>query len=474
MKLSGLSAKRRPDFPINYESPSWEHSTMRTRTPPSRDTAGTTLINHWQRGVPVSHERVFTPTLIFFGVLALIGFTLAFIRFVSPLGPFSGMNDAYAWGIWKTFNVMTLTALGSGPLALGIAAWVFNRQKLHVVMRAALVSGFLFYATGLIALGFDVGRPWNFYSAILPWRWNAESAMLEISICMPLYCALFLSFEILPLVLERFYYTGSKKTRAMLVRVSPYLRRMYPFMIIGAYVIPLMHQSSLGGLLLLAGTKINPLWQSPCMPLLYLLAAGLCGIGFVIFLLLITCFRYSRTLDVGVLIELGNLLSCACLLFLAVRFVDLAWRGQLKLAFSLNRMSYLLFIETALITIPAVVLRFKAPRETPRTLLKMATLACLGGTLYRFIPTTIAFNPARNASYFPSLPEVIMTLGYISLGIVGFGLAVKFFAVLPGDDHNWNHIFQPMGRIAWPTKWHSQWQKDARKPKGETPSLVSQ
>jgi Ni/Fe-hydrogenase subunit HybB-like protein len=210
------------------------------------------------------------------------------------------------------------------------------------------------------------------------------------------------------------------------------------------------------------------------MPLLYLLAAGLCGIGFVIFLLLITCFRYSRTLDVGVLIELGNLLSCACLLFLAVRFVDLAWRGQLKLAFSLNRMSYLLFIETALITIPAVVLRFKAARETPRTLLKMATLACLGGTLYRFIPTTITFNPARNASYFPSLPEVIMTLGYISLGIVGFGLAVKFFAVLPGDDHNWNHIFQPMGRIAWPTKWHSQWQKDARKPKGETPSLVSQ
>jgi Ni/Fe-hydrogenase subunit HybB-like protein len=38
------------------------------------------------------------------------------------------MNDVYAWGIWKTVNVMTLTALGSGPLALGIAAWVFNRH----------------------------------------------------------------------------------------------------------------------------------------------------------------------------------------------------------------------------------------------------------------------------------------------------------------------------------------------------------
>lgn len=448
---------------------------MRSRSSQARDTAGTTLINHWQRGVPVSHERVFTPTLIFFSVLALVGFTLSFIRFVSPLGPFSGMNDAYAWGIWKTFNVMTLTALGSGPLALGIAAWVFNRQKLHVVMRTALVSGFLFYSTGLIALGFDVGRPWNFYSALLPWRWNAESAMLEISICMPLYCALFLSFEILPLIFERFYYTGSERTRALLVSISPYLRRMYPFMIIGAYVIPLMHQSSLGCLLLLAGTKINPLWQSPCMPLLYLLAAGLCGIGFVTFLLLITSLRYSRALDVGVLIELGNLLSCACLLFLGVRFIDLAWRNQLNNALSLSKMSFLLFVETSLIAIPAIVLRFRRARETPRTLLKMATLACLGGMLYRFIPTTIAFDPARKASYFPSLPEVFISLGYISAGIVGFGLAVKFFAVLPGDDHDWNHIFRP---IALPVRWLT-WPRQAphedipSKSKGETPSLAS-
>ena len=126
------------------------------------DTGGSTLVNHWQRGVPVYHEPVVTPTLLFFAALAALGLVLAMVRLFSPLGPFSGMNDLYAWGIWKSFNVMTLTALGSGPLAVGMAAWVFNRQKLHVVMRTALVSGFLFYATGLIALGFDVGRPWNF------------------------------------------------------------------------------------------------------------------------------------------------------------------------------------------------------------------------------------------------------------------------------------------------------------------------
>jgi Ni/Fe-hydrogenase subunit HybB-like protein len=417
---------------------------MSTPATYKHDTTGSTLVNHWQRGVPVYRESVVTPTLLFFAALAAVGLVLAAVRFFSPLGPFSGMNDAYAWGIWKTFNVMTLTALGSGPLAVGIAAWVFNRHKLHVVMRTALVSGFLFYTTGLIALGFDVGRPWNFYSALLPWRWNAESAMLEISICMPLYCAVFLAFENLPLVLERLYYTGSDRTRSILRGIAPFLRRIYPFVIVGAYVLPLMHQSSLGGLLLLAGNKINPLWQTPFLPLLYLLAAGLCGLGFVIFLLLICSLRYSRPLDLGVLGELGNLLSCACFLFLAVRAGDLIWRGQVRAAFAFDEMSILFLVETALILVPAVMLRMKNARETPRTMLKMATLACLGGMFYRFIPTSIAYIPAHRASYFPSLPEVLMAIGYIALGIMAFLLAVKYFAVLPGEIKDWNYMFRPI------------------------------
>ena len=49
-------------------------------------------------------------------------------RELAGLGPASGMNDAYAWGIWKTFNIMTLTGLGSGGFAIGIAAWLFKRS----------------------------------------------------------------------------------------------------------------------------------------------------------------------------------------------------------------------------------------------------------------------------------------------------------------------------------------------------------
>jgi Ni/Fe-hydrogenase subunit HybB-like protein len=70
----------------------------------------------------------------------------------------------------------------------------------------------------------------------------------------------------------------------------------------------------------------------------------------------------------------------------------------------------------------------------------MSTLACLGGLTYRFVPTTIAFNTGRASTYFPALPEVLMTVGYIALAIMGFGLAVKYFAVLPGETEEWNYM----------------------------------
>jgi len=409
------------------------------------DESGSTLINHWQTGVPVTRGPVVTPFFLFLASVAVIGLAVAAVRVISPLGPFSGMNDAYAWGIWKTFNVMTLTALGSGPLALGLAAWVFNRQKLHVVMRTALVVGFLFYATGLTALGFDVGRPWNFYSALMPWRWNTESAMLEISICMPVYCAAFLSFEILPLVLERLYYTGSDRTRVYLRRIAPAIRKIYPYFLIGAYIIPLMHQSSLGGLLLLAGTKINPLWQSPVMPLLYLIAAILCGFSFMIFLLLIVCLRYTRSLDVGILEELARLLSWVCILFLVIRFTDIVWRHQVHAALALDRMSLLFLSETVLILFPALALLSKHVRQTPWALLNTAVLACTGGMFYRFIPTSIAYMPAYSTSYFPSVPELVMAAGYIAAGSLAFLLTINYFAVLPGPASSWDHSFRPIG-----------------------------
>ncbi len=397
----------------------------------------------WQRAIPVYEDRSVKKTFIFFTILAIAGTILAVLRMASPLGRYSAMNDFYAWGVWKTFNVMTLTAIGSGGLAVGVAAWAFDRQKLHVVMRTALVTSFLFYTTGMLALMVDVGRPWNLWHILLPWHWNMHSALLEVAVCMPTYAFLFLAFENVPLVLERYSYLGSDATRARIAGLEPVIRKIYPVMIAFAYLLPIMHQSSLGALMLLAGPKVHPLWQTQALPLLYVMAAGIAGFAFVIGTLLVCCLRYSRPLSTDVLGELGSLMSWLTFAWLAFRFVDIAVRGKFGLLLALDKYTAYFVLENILLLVPAIMLRSKQLRETPRILFMAAVSAGVGACLYRLVPALIAFIPARKANYFPSVAELTMTLGFIAAAIVGFKLAIRYFAVLPGPIADWQFAFKP-------------------------------
>ena len=87
--------------------------------------------------------------------------------------------------------------------------------------------------------------------------------------------------RVIPIVLERVWYVGPRKGRKFVERVMPTVRKIYPFMIAGAYVMPMMHQSSLGALMLLSGHKRHILWQTPALPGFYLVQAGIVGMAFV-------------------------------------------------------------------------------------------------------------------------------------------------------------------------------------------------
>ena len=110
------------------------------------------MIVKWQRGVPVYAVPLVSGPFLATAAVAATGLALIVYRLIAGLAATTGMTDAYAWGIWKTFNVMVLTALGSGSFAIGLAAWIFKKRALHSVMRVALLISFLVYATGLLAI----------------------------------------------------------------------------------------------------------------------------------------------------------------------------------------------------------------------------------------------------------------------------------------------------------------------------------
>jgi len=55
----------------------------------------------------------------------------------------------------------------------------------------------------------------------------------------------------------------------------------------------------------------------------------------------------------------------------------------------------------------------------------------VGGLLYRYIPTTIAFVPGDHYKYWPTIPELLMSGGFVALAIVGYLYTVKRYNILP-------------------------------------------
>jgi len=395
--------------------------------------------NAWERNVPVYGFPVVNGFFLLLTSFVLIALVLTAYRELAGLGPVSGMNDAFGWGIWKTFNVMVMTALGSGAFAVGIAAWVFRRKRLHTLMRMSLLTSFLAYACGLLLLGVDAGRPWNFYWIVFPWKWNMHSPLAEVAICMSIYAMIPLAIENIPPVLERLWYFDSR-LRPGVERIEKRLHSVFPYVIAAAYLLPGMHQSSLGALMLLAGERVHPLWQTPWLPFLYLGAACFMSFGCVAGTTMLCCLVWKRGMDMEVLDEAARITSWLIFGWLGLRFADIIFRGALLTAFRVDRFADVFWLEILLVAAGGYLLHRSLKTHDKQHMFLGYILSSLGGMIYRFSPTTLAFRPNPQALYFPATIEVLVSLGFICLGVLGFLLAVKRFAILPAPLHEWHSM----------------------------------
>jgi Ni/Fe-hydrogenase subunit HybB-like protein len=55
----------------------------------------------------------------------------------------------------------------------------------------------------------------------------------------------------------------------------------------------------------------------------------------------------------------------------------------------------------------------------------------LGGALYRFNVYLIGFDPGRGWHYFPSFTEVMISVGIVSMELLGYQVLIKLLPVLP-------------------------------------------
>ncbi len=369
--------------------------------------------------------RILTAPFIFFAVIFLISLYFMAQRFIFGMGAASNLNGGFAWGIWVVYDVVIGTAFACGGYALAFTVYVFNKGQYHPLVRPAILASLLGYAMGGFGAFFDMGRWWQFYEIFLPWNWNFNSVMLEVGLCVSAYI-LVLALEFAPVYLEKIGAKGLLKT----------LNKLLFFFIALGMLLPTMHQSSLGSLLIVMGQKVHPLWQSwQFQPLLALLSALIMGFSIVIFEASFSTVGFRRASETSLLAGLGKIILGLLISFLLVRTVLLVVQGNLDQLFAGDRATLLYLIETVLFLIPVFILASPVNRNDGGKLLIAAVSMLLGGALYRFDAFLFTLNPGVGYSYFPSVPEIMVTLGVVSFEIMAYLVLVKTLPVLHREEH---------------------------------------
>lgn len=366
-------------------------------------------------------RRVVTIPFILMGLVAAVAIYYLGVRFVNGMGAVTNLNGGYAWGIWVVYDVVVGTALACGGYALAITVYVFNKGRYHPLVRPALLASLLGYGLGGLGAIIDMGRWWQFYNILLPWHMNFNAVMLEVGLCVSAYI-LVLMIEFAPVVLEKF---GIHDLKRKLEKV------LFIFIAIGV-LLPTMHQSSLGSMLIAMGYKVDPLWQSlHLQPLLAVLTALTMGFAIVVFEASLSTVGFRRRPETPLLTGLGRIIVGLIAVYLVFRFGEIILRGKFGLIFAFDFSSLMFLIETALFVFPLVVLTSQTGRRDPALLLYAAVSMLFAGSLYRFNAFLITYDPGPGFSYFPAFPEVMVTVGLVAIEVMIFLFVVKKFPVLP-------------------------------------------
>jgi Ni/Fe-hydrogenase subunit HybB-like protein len=365
--------------------------------------------------------RLFTPFARVLTAFVVILVAILAVRFIRGIGAVTNLNDGYPWGLWIAWDVVIGSALGASGFTVAFTAYILNRGKYHPMVRPALLTALFGYMMAGASVFFDIGRYWDFWHIFSPKYMQVNSVLFEVALCIMSYTVV-LALEASPMVFERL---GLKKLHAKFNKL------LFVFVAIGV-LLPTMHQSSLGSMLMVFGPQIDPLYQTKLLPILFLTSTIGMGLAAVTVEGSLTSLALRRTFErdlIGGLVKIGRVLG---LVFIVVRFGDLAWRGVLPLVVEPRLLTLLFWLETALFAAPLVLLAGKNVQRPSRMFVAACSLA-VAGILYRIDAYLVAYNTGAGWTYFPSMGELMVTIGLIAFEILAFMIAIKVLPVLPAE-----------------------------------------
>lgn len=364
-------------------------------------------------------SKLFTKPFMVLLIFVGIAFAILAQRFIFGLGEVTNLNNESPWGIWIVIDVMIGTAFGCAGYAMALVVYLLNRGEYHPLVRPAIMAGLFGYALGGMAVVIDLGRYWQFYTLLLPWYVQFNSVMLEVALCVMAYIVV-LAIEFSPAFLEKL---GMKDVRKKLSKV------LFVVIAIGI-LLPTMHQSSLGTLATVFGHQISPLWQTQLLPALFLITALLMGFAIVPFEGVLAALGFHQPVETSLFGKLSRFVFFVLAAYLVLRVVDLTVRGAWGYAFAGTLDALMFWVEMALFVFPLILLASAKNRTNIRWIFVSAICLLLAGSIYRTNTYLIGYHPAEGWHYYPSVSEIMVTVGIFSLEVVLYLIFVKHLPVL--------------------------------------------
>ncbi|HYK90744.1 MAG TPA: Ni/Fe-hydrogenase cytochrome b subunit [Acidobacteriota bacterium] len=368
-------------------------------------------------------RKLFSKITFWKAVAALIlaaGAYSFYVRCTRGLGGSTHLSDQFPWGLWIGFDVLCGVGLAAGGFALCATVHIFNVKRFEPILRPTILTAFLGYLLVIVGLLIDLGRTFQIWHAII--MWNPHSVMFEVAWCVMLYTTV-LSLEFAPVVLERL----------KLVRTLKILKKLsIPIVILGV-LLSTLHQSSLGSLYLIVPYKLYALWYSPYLPLFFFISALAVGCAMVIFESFLSSRAFRKSLEMGILSQVGRIAVVVLAVYLTMRFMDIYNRHILSLLFVPRTETLMYWAEMIVgVIAPLILLSFPAARRSRTGLFLGSVMIILGFVMDRLNITITGMEASAGTHYAPSWMEVSITMAIVTAGFIAFGLAAKY---LPLFEH---------------------------------------
>src|SRR6185369_12943149 len=146
-------------------------------------------------------------------------------------------------------------------------------------------------------------------------------------------------------------------------------------------------------------------WFTPFLPLFFLITVLAMGYAVVVFESYFSSMTFGTVPETAMLKKIQTIAAWGGVLFVVWRLIDLVARGNIGYAFQLDMFGIFFWIENMLFILPALL--------GPRNLFRNAMVVLVAGALYRFDTFLTAFDPGPGWHYFPSVQELLISIGLV-------------------------------------------------------------